>query len=79
MTLLQLPPAAGVIDLNGDGAYLSWGVVQVSWANVVVILVMVVVFVLALVLPFPGHARKVVPQRVPQDALPDAAPDGSPR
>jgi len=50
-----LLPAAGVIDLNGQGSYLSWGVVQISWANAVVVVLMVVVFVLALLLPFPGH------------------------
>jgi len=50
-----LLPAAGVIDLNGQGSYLSWGVVQISWANAVVVVLMVAVFVLALLLPFPGH------------------------
>ena len=54
MALEHMSPA-GLIDLNGDGSYLSWGVIQLSWANAVVILLMIVVFVLALVLPFPGH------------------------
>ncbi len=40
--------------MNGDSAvFLQWGVVQISLANLVVILLMVVLFVLALVLPFP--------------------------
>jgi hypothetical protein len=52
---LENLPLAGAIDLNGTGHYLSWGVIQISWANAVVILLMIVVFVLALVLPFPGH------------------------
>ncbi|HEX2806650.1 MAG TPA: hypothetical protein VHN80_10820 [Kineosporiaceae bacterium] len=56
MALAQFgPPAAGVIDLNGTGSYISWGVIQISWANAVVVLLMLIVFVLALVLPFPGR------------------------
>ena len=34
--------------------YLHWGVVQISLANLLIILAMIAVFVLALVLPFPG-------------------------
>jgi hypothetical protein len=55
MALELLSPVAAPIDLNGTGDYLSWGVIQLSWANAVVILLMILVFVLALVLPFPGH------------------------
>jgi len=54
MTALHLPPGAGLLDLNGDGSYLSWGVLQISWANALVIALMVILFGLALVLPFPG-------------------------
>ena len=42
-----------LVNLNGSGSYVHWGFVQISVANLVVILVMVVVFVLALLLPFP--------------------------
>jgi len=49
--------AAAVINLNGPGAYLHWGVIQLSVANLVVIIVMIVVFGLALLLPFPGRRR----------------------
>ena len=38
--------------------YLHWGVVQISLANLLIILAMIVVFVLALVLPFPGSRSK---------------------
>jgi hypothetical protein len=58
MAVEHLSPAAGLIDLNGNGSYLSWGVIQLSWGNAVVILLMVLVFVLALVLPFPGHGTR---------------------
>jgi hypothetical protein len=47
---------ASLIDLNTTGHYLHWGFIQISVANLVVILLMVVVFVLAIVIPF--HAGK---------------------
>ncbi|CAN5683134.1 hypothetical protein BH10ACT8_BH10ACT8_17570 [soil metagenome] len=48
--------------LSGHAHFLHWGVVQISLANLIVILVMVAVFVLALVLPFPGnHDAEVTP------------------
>jgi hypothetical protein len=46
------------IDLNHPGHYVHWGVVQISVANLVVILVMIVLFVAALLLPFPGTGRR---------------------
>ncbi len=46
---------AGVIPMDTPGPYLHWGVIQISLANVIVIIAMLVVFVLALVLPFPGR------------------------
>jgi|NGEPerStandDraft_6_1074524.scaffolds.fasta_scaffold118323_2 hypothetical protein len=52
------PAAAGLINLDGTGNYISWGVIQLSWANATVILVMLIAFVLAVVLPFPGHGSE---------------------
>ena len=49
--------AAAVINLNGPGAYVHWGVIQLSVANLVVILAMLLLFGLALLLPFPGRRR----------------------
>jgi hypothetical protein len=46
------------IDLNHPGHYVHWGVVQISVANLVVILVMIALFVAALLLPFPGTGRR---------------------
>jgi hypothetical protein len=46
------------IDLNHPGHYLHWGVLQISVANLVVILLMIAVFVAALLLPFPGGRRR---------------------
>ena len=44
---------AAPVDLNAPGHYLHWGVVQLSVANLVVVVIMLVLFGLALVLPFP--------------------------
>lgn len=44
---------AAPLNLNHVGHYVTWGVIQVSVANLVVVGAMLVVFVLALVLPFP--------------------------
>jgi hypothetical protein len=46
------------IDLNHTGHYVHWGVVQISVANLVVIVLMVVVFAAALLLPFPKGRRR---------------------
>jgi hypothetical protein len=44
--------------MNHPGYYLQWGVIQISAANLVVILLMLAVFVLALLAPFPGRRRR---------------------
>lgn len=46
------------VGLNGPGYYIHWGFIQLSLANLVVILLMIVVFALALVLPFPGRKER---------------------
>jgi hypothetical protein len=47
------------IVAEGAGRYISWGVIQISVANLTIIVVMVLVFILALVLPFPSsHGDK---------------------
>jgi hypothetical protein len=35
------------------GKYISWGVIQISVANLAIIVVMILLFILALVVPFP--------------------------
>ena len=43
-----------LINLGGTGGrYIHWGFIQMSVANLVVILLMIAVFVLAIFLPFP--------------------------
>jgi hypothetical protein len=46
------------VDLNHPGHYLNWGVIQISAANLAVIVLMIAVFGLALVLPFPKGRKK---------------------
>lgn len=48
---------AGVVPMDPPGVFLHWGVIQISVANLVVIVLMVVVFVAALLLPFPGRKK----------------------
>jgi hypothetical protein len=49
---------ASLINLGGAGHYIHWGFIQISVANLVVILLMIVVFILAILLPFPRHGRR---------------------
>ncbi|MGI8665312.1 MAG: hypothetical protein ACR2N4_04690 [Jatrophihabitans sp.] len=46
--------AAGL--LGGHAHFLHWGVIQISLANLIVIVLMLVVFALAVLIPFP-HSR----------------------
>jgi hypothetical protein len=47
-----------VFNLNHPAHLVEWHFIQLSVANIVVIALMIVVFVLAIVLPFPGAARR---------------------
>ena len=49
---------AALVHLGGTGKYISWGVVQISLANLIVIAVMIVMLVAAIVLPFPRHETR---------------------
>lgn len=49
---------AALINLGGTGHYVHWGFIQMSVANLILILLMIVVFVLAIVLPFPRHGKR---------------------
>jgi hypothetical protein len=46
-----------LLPLNTLGHYIHWGWIQISVANLTVIILMVVVFVIALFAPFPGRHR----------------------
>jgi hypothetical protein len=58
MVFVMRHVVAAPIDLNGTGHYLHWGVIQISVANLVVVLAMIVVFVLSVVLPFPKGRQR---------------------
>jgi hypothetical protein len=47
-----------VVNLNHPAHTVDWHFIHLSVSNVVVICVMLVVFALAIVLPFPGAARR---------------------
>ncbi len=53
MSLSAAVIVAGAVNLNHPGHYVHWGVIQISVANLVVILVMLVLFAAALLVPFP--------------------------
>lgn len=53
--LLALAPHAG--------RYVHWGVVQISLANLLIVVIMLLVFALAVLVPFPHHDE-------PQDGRP---------
>ncbi|HWY18677.1 MAG TPA: hypothetical protein VNY27_08205 [Solirubrobacteraceae bacterium] len=55
--------ASAVFNLNHPAHTVDWEFVHLSVANVVVIGLMLIVFVLALVLPFPGKARRAAARR----------------
>lgn len=57
MSASMLTPLVGT-GLNAPAHYLTWGPVQISLGNFIVIVVMLVLFVLALVLPFPKGRRR---------------------
>jgi hypothetical protein len=47
-----------VFDLSHPAHVVHWHFIELSVANIVVIAMMVVVFAAAIVLPFPGAARR---------------------
>jgi len=49
---------AALVNLGGTGHYVHWGFIQISVANLIVILLMIAVFVLAIFLPFPRHGKR---------------------
>ena len=52
------------IVAEGPGRYVHWGVIQISVANLTIIVAMIVLFVLALVVPFPsGHGDEADQER----------------
>jgi ABC-type proline/glycine betaine transport system permease subunit len=46
---------ASLINMNGPGHYIHWGIIQISVANLVLIGVMVLVFIAAILIPYRRH------------------------
>jgi hypothetical protein len=49
---------AAIFPLNTLGHYIQWHIIEISVANLVVIILMVVTFIVALFAPFPGRKRR---------------------
>jgi len=49
---------SAIFDLNNPAHVVHWHFFEMSLSNVIVICLMLVVFVLAILLPFPGAARR---------------------
>jgi hypothetical protein len=58
--LVAVNTAAGL--LGGHAYFLHWGVVQISLANLIVIVLMLLIFALAVVLQFPHADRPDAPK-----------------
>jgi hypothetical protein len=49
---------AALVPLNNLGHYLQWHFLEISVANLMVIVLMIIAFVVALLAPFPGRRRR---------------------
>ncbi len=58
-----LSPMGAVFNLNHPAHTVDWNFIHLSVANVVVIGLMLIVFALAILLPFPGAARRAAARR----------------
>ena len=58
MSALGAGLVGAVFNLNHPAHTVDWHFIHLSVANVVVIGLMIVVFLLAILLPFPGAARR---------------------
>lgn len=47
-----------LLPLTSPGHYIQWHWIQISVANLVVIILMITTFIAALVVPFPGRRRR---------------------
>ncbi len=52
------PNPAALVNLSGNSHVLTWGFIQITVANLIVIILMVLVFAAALLIPFRAHKAK---------------------
>jgi hypothetical protein len=53
-----MTPVGAIFNLNNPAHVVHWHFIQLSVSNLIVIGVMLVVFVIAIIVPFPGAARR---------------------
>lgn len=58
MNSVGVSTLGAIVNLNHPAHTVDWSFIHMSVANVVVIGLMIVVFALAILLPFPGAARR---------------------
>jgi hypothetical protein len=49
---------AAILNLNHHASYIHWHFIDLSVANLIVIVVMLIVFAAAILVPFPGHNKR---------------------
>jgi hypothetical protein len=49
---------SALVPLNNLGHYVQWHFLEISVANLMVIVLMIITFVVALLAPFPGRRRR---------------------
>ncbi len=63
LSFIGVGALGAVFNLNHPAHTVDWNFIHLSVANVVVIGLMFIVFFLAILLPFPGHARRDAARR----------------
>jgi hypothetical protein len=58
VSLLSAGVVGAIFNLNNPAHVVHWHFIQLSVSNIVVIAMMLVAFALAILLPFPGAARR---------------------
>lgn len=58
MNLTGADTVGAIFNLNNPAHVVHWHFIQLSVSNIIVIALMFVVFALAILLPFPGAARR---------------------
>ncbi len=63
MNYAGIAVSGAIFNLNHPAHTVDWNFIHLSVANVVVIGLMLIVFVLAILLPFPGAAKREAARR----------------
>ena len=52
LSVVMVHVLGSLINLDHPGHYINWGFIQISVANLTVIILMIIVFILAILIPF---------------------------